>query len=272
MGQHAHPQVHSHGHGQKEKEKDKSSLSIVLDAPCLTLKGTGPDVEPTTLSGHVVLYLTEATSLKEITLQFRGKARIPMPANESMIGSGTSISYVVCNHDWSFLESVAGTSKRHTRTLKAGKHYFPFSLSIGGSLPSSISTAALGGASVAYKLRAVATRPGFAHNLQSILPVPIQRSFTMEALEYQQTLEIENTWPDKVMYAIMLPHKAWAAGDALGAVLKFSPLSKGVKVVSVVSALHETTKVYARSGNQEETRVVCSARHEVVEGTAVEVE
>ncbi|KAF9542197.1 hypothetical protein CPC08DRAFT_730675 [Agrocybe pediades] len=251
-----------------QTHKDKTRLEIILDAPYLTLKGTGPDVEPTTLSGHVFLYLTETTALKEITLQFRGKARIPMPANESLINNSTSITYVICNHDWSFLEHT-GSSKRHSRSLKAGKHYFPFNLSIGGSLPSSISTCALGGASVAYKLRAVASRPGFAHNLQASASVTLLRAFTHEALEYQQSLEIENTWPEKIMYSIMLPHKAWAAGDAIGAIMKFSPLAKGVRVASVISALCEITKVYARSGTQEDTRVVVSTRHEIVEGRAV---
>ncbi|KAF9471719.1 hypothetical protein BDN70DRAFT_909313 [Pholiota conissans] len=242
----------------------KSHLEIILDAPYLTLKGTGPDVEPTSLSGHVALFLTESTSIKEITLQFRGKAKIPMPASESLINNSTSITYVVCNHDWSFLEG----DKRHSRTLKAGRHFFPFHLEIGGTLPSSISTNALGGASVTYKLRASAVRPGLSHNLQANVPVHIVRSFTHEALEYQQTLEIENTWPEKLMYSIMLPHKAWAAGDTLIAVLKFSPISKGVSVASIVSSLQETTKTYARSGAQEDTRIVCSVRHEIVAGRA----
>ncbi|KAF4621110.1 hypothetical protein D9613_000148 [Agrocybe pediades] len=70
----------------------------------------------------------------------------------------------------------------------------------------------------------------------------------------------------------MLPHKAWAAGDAIGAIMKFSPLAKGVRVASVISALCEITKVYARSGTQEDTRVVVSTRHEIVDGRAVEVE
>jgi len=74
------------------------------------------------------------------------------------------------------------------------------------------------------------------------------------------------------MYAIMLPHKAWAAGDSISALLKFSPLAKGVRVASVLSALCEITKVYARSGTQEDTRIVYSTRHEIVEGRAVEVE
>lgn len=63
--------------------KERSHIEIILDAQHLILKGTGTDVEPTRLSGHVMLYLAEDTPLKEITLQFRGKARIPIPASES---------------------------------------------------------------------------------------------------------------------------------------------------------------------------------------------
>jgi hypothetical protein len=61
------------------RDKEKPHLDVILDSQYLVLKGTGPDVEPTTLSGHVTLFLTEATSIKEITLQFRGKAKISDP-------------------------------------------------------------------------------------------------------------------------------------------------------------------------------------------------
>jgi hypothetical protein len=182
--------------------------------------------------------------------------------------SSTSLTYVICNHDYSFLEG----DKRQSHILKAGHHHFPFHIEMGPSLPSSISTNALGGASVAYKLRAATHRPGLSQNLQATAPVYITRSFTNEALEYRETLEIENTWPDKLMYSIMLPHKAWAAGDSLVAILKFAPIAKGVSVASIVSSLHETTKIYARSGEQEETRSVCTVRHEIIEGRAVEID
>ncbi|KAF8149465.1 hypothetical protein B0H34DRAFT_631001, partial [Crassisporium funariophilum] len=263
------------------REKEKSHLDILLDTPYLTLQGTGPDVEPTRLSGQLSLYLSEPTSIREITLQFRGKARIPMPACESLINNSASISYVVCNHDWSFLEG----DKSHARTLKAGRHFFPFHLEIGGSLPATLSSPALGGASIAYKLRAAATRPTLLASLprglsmsipksstallHAITPVVLLRAFAPSALEYQQTLEIENTWPNKLMYAIELPHKAWAAGDACIILMKFVPLGKGVRVVSVVTGLVETTKMYARSGVQEDVRVVASRRHELVGGRAV---
>jgi hypothetical protein len=181
------------------------------------------------------------------------------------MNNSTSLSYTVCNHDWSFLEG----DKKHSRTLKEGRHVFPFQLRIGGSLPSSITTLESGGASVSYRLRAQATRPGLNHNLQAIVPVHIIRSLSQEALEYQQTLEIENTWPEKLMYSIMLPHKAWAAGDTLVALVKFSPLSKGTSIIRVASSLHETTSIYGRSGSQDHVRMVANVKQAIVNGRAV---
>ena len=175
---------------------------------------------------------------------------------------------VVCNHEWSFLEG----EKKHSHTLKAGRHLFPFQLQLGGSLPSTLYTGAYGGASIAYKLRATATRPGFAHNLQTHRAIALLRSFAPEAVEYQQSLEIENTWPEKIMYSIMVPHKAWAAGDDLTAVVKLSPLAKGVRALSVVTTLNETTKVRSRTGWQESTRTVITTKHEFRNGQAVCVE
>jgi arrestin-related trafficking adapter 4/5/7 len=175
---------------------------------------------------------------------------------------------IVCNHEWSFLEG----EKKHSHTLKAGRHLFPFQLHLGGSLPSTLYTSAYGGASVAYKLRAVATRPGFAHNLQTQRGITLLRSFVTEALEYQQSLEIENTWPEKIMYSIMVPHKAWAAGDDLTAVIKLSPLAKGVRPLSVVTTLNETVKVHSRTALQDSTRVVITTKHEFRNGQAVCVE
>lgn len=179
--------------------------------------------------------------------------------------NNSTLSYSICNHEWSFLEG----EKKHSHTLKAGRHLFPFQLQIGGSLPSSVTASVLGGAFVTYKLRAVTVRPGLAHNWQTVAPITICRSFSPEALEYQQTLEIENTWPEKLMYSVMIPHKAWAIGDTLTALAKFSPLAKGVRVLNVTTSILETTKLYVRHGYQEHTRMVVSAKHEIVGHKAV---
>ena len=59
------------------KEKAHTSLEIQVANDTLIMRGTGVDVEPTLLTGNVVLTLTEATSIRQITLVFRGKARVP---------------------------------------------------------------------------------------------------------------------------------------------------------------------------------------------------
>ena len=61
-------------HPQQDMARERPHLDVILDNQYLVLKGT----DPTTLSGHVRLVLTEPTSIKEITLQFKGKAKIPV--------------------------------------------------------------------------------------------------------------------------------------------------------------------------------------------------
>ncbi|KAI0268819.1 hypothetical protein BC834DRAFT_842114 [Gloeopeniophorella convolvens] len=247
-----------------KKDEKHPSIEILVHSDILTLKGTGVDVAPALLQGQVALNLVESTPVKHITLQFRGKARLPPPSNDISFGN-SAMTYVVCNHEWSFLEG----EKKHSHTLKAGRHLFPFQLRLGGSLPSTLFTGAFGGASIAYKLRAVATRPGFAHNLQAQKAITLMRSFAPEALEYQQSLEIENTWPEKLMYSIMIPHKAWAAGDNLTALVKLSPLAKGVRVMSISTTITETVKVFVRTGWQESKKAMVTAKHEIHNGQAV---
>ncbi|KAG2744806.1 hypothetical protein P692DRAFT_20742687, partial [Suillus brevipes Sb2] len=241
---------------------DKSRIDIILDSDVLALKGTAVDIEPALLSGHVVLTLSEATSIKEINLQFRGKTRVPPPPHELIHLNSSGQTYSLCTYDWSFLEG----EKRHSHTLKAGKHLFPFSLALGGALPSSIFLPSTSTSSsfISYKLRATAVRPGLAHNLHASHPVALLRSFAADSLEYQQTLEIENAWPDKLMYTLVLPHRAWAAGDTLTALCKFIPLTKGVRVLSVLTNLNETVKIPSRG--TEYTRSVVTTKHEVNNG------
>jgi arrestin-related trafficking adapter 4/5/7 len=64
-------------------DRFQPTLEISLTQEVLTLKGTGVDVEPALLSGNVVLHLSEPTSIREITLTFRGKARLPASASDA---------------------------------------------------------------------------------------------------------------------------------------------------------------------------------------------
>jgi hypothetical protein len=169
----------------------------------------------------------------------------------------------VLTHDWSFLQG----EKKHTHTLKAGHHSFPFSLMLHGNLPSSIHTFS-GDAIISYKLHATVVRSGFASNFHHVKHFTLHRTFTSDALEFNQTLEIENTWPGKIMYALTLPFKAYAAGDDIPVNVKFMPLAKGVRVTSVTSVIKEYSLVHTRHSNHPDQRVASSVKHELRNGQA----
>lgn len=81
----SHHSAAATGDHEMPHEKSRTSLEIIVNNDTICLKGTGPEVEPALLSGHLALYLTESTSIKEISLSFRGKARLPLPSHEPLV-------------------------------------------------------------------------------------------------------------------------------------------------------------------------------------------
>lgn len=67
------------------RKGDKHNIEIIVETDVLTLRGTGTDVTPALLSGQVALNLAESTPVKQITLQFRGKAKLPPVENEMWV-------------------------------------------------------------------------------------------------------------------------------------------------------------------------------------------
>ncbi|QRV79631.1 arrestin [Ceratobasidium sp. AG-Ba] len=238
-------------------------LEIVLANDDVVFRGVGQDVESALLSGSVILNLSEATNIREITLQLTGKIRIQLPEATPHARQGHH-SHVVYSHDWSFLEG----ERNHKHTIKAGQHVFPFQIQLPSSLPCSNRTWS-GSANVMYKLRATAVRSAFSANFHAFRTFNVMRSFLPESIEYNQTLEIENTWPGKIMYSFIVPHKAFAAGDDIPVLVKFQPMAKGVSVQSVTTTIKEYTSVRWRGLQHQETRTVASAKHEIRNRRAV---
>lgn len=158
--------------------------------------------------------------------------------------------YNICSHRWSFLE---GLIQNHY-TLEAGRHIFPFQIRLGGSLPPSLEIADLGGLSVFYELEAVVLRRGVAFNMQATVPVHVMRSYSREASERHQTPKIEGCWPGKLNYSITIPHKAWAIGDKVPMICKFSSLADGLRVCGMTTAFTEDIKLCSQRDVQTHTR------------------
>ncbi|WWC66430.1 uncharacterized protein I206_100332 [Kwoniella pini CBS 10737] len=241
-------------------------IEIILDSEHLVMRGAGGDMNPAYLSGRVELDLPTSINLKELTMHMTGKAKVQFSDGSGTTSKNHHFTHVITTHDWSFLQGGKG----HAHTLKAGHHTFPFSFMLNGNLPSSLRTYS-GDAMIVYKLRATGVRTGFASNISTQKEFTLGRMYTSDALEFTQTLEIENTWPGKVMYSLTLPYKAYAAGDDIPVNVKFMPLAKGTRVTQVVSVLKEYTLVHTRQSSRPETRVISCIKHEMKNGRAIEI-
>ena len=74
------------------------------------------------------------------------------------------------------------------------------------------------------------------------------------------------------MYSFMIPHKAYAAGDVIPALLRFTPTAKGVTVLSIGLELQEaTTARWRYQPDVHSVRTVCSTKFEIKQGKPVRV-
>ena len=164
------------------------------------------------------------------------------PASTPGLGSGGA--HYFGNPDAEHHGSHTSLSKFHhhhhhhgKHTFNAGLHQFPFSFHIPGSLPASIKVGT-GSCLLSYQLKAVALKSGFGvfgGKWSVKKTITIVRGLVPDSSEYNQTLEIENTWPGKVMYSLTLPHKAYCAGDKIS-VSVLCPLLRSVRRADLIGA------------------------------------
>lgn len=91
------------------RKDDKYNIEIIVDTNVLTLRGTGTEVTPALLSGQVALNLSESTPVKQITLQFRGKAKLPPVENEMWV-FWFSLSFRLCSYRMTHVHSIGSVS------------------------------------------------------------------------------------------------------------------------------------------------------------------
>lgn len=75
-----HPPAPAQSHKEAGSGRPHTSLDIALASDTLVLRGAGVDVAPALLTGNVVLTLSEPTSIRQVSLVFKGKARVPAGA------------------------------------------------------------------------------------------------------------------------------------------------------------------------------------------------
>ncbi len=140
---------------------------------------------------------------------------------------------MVLEHRW---EPFWGTPGK-TTVLEKGNYEFPFELLLPGETAESVE--GLNEASITYKLKATMARGKFAYDLHTYKRVRVIRTLESSALEFLHAMSVENIWPNKVEYSIVVPQKAIVFGSSVALETRFTPLLKGLDIGDISIRLME---------------------------------
>ncbi|CAO3585266.1 unnamed protein product [Absidia cylindrospora] len=227
-------------------------LRIDLEDEPILLMGTPEESAGKMLRGVLHLNTTEPIKVKAISLRFVGKMKVSWSE-----GVGHHQHYYkqernIMEHSWQFIPMATSTQKK-TYSLAAGEHSFNFELLLPGDLPQSLDTE---GGQVLYRLKAMVERPAFVHNIIKKRYVKVVRSMLPSEFELVQSMEIHNTWVDKMMYDIVMPSKMYALGETITMTFHISPIAPELKVRSICASLKEYCSYTIKDNSKMDARII----------------
>ncbi|KAI8082797.1 uncharacterized protein BX664DRAFT_387940 [Halteromyces radiatus] len=204
------------------------------------------------LRGVLHLNTTEPIKVKSISLRFVGKMKVSWSEGLGHHQHYYKQERTIMEHSWQFIP-MACSSQKKTYSLAAGEHSFNFELMLPGDLPQSLDAE---GGQVLYRLKAMVERPAFVHNIVKKRYVKLVRSMLPSEFELVQSMEIHNTWVDKMMYDIVMPSKMYALGETITMTFHISPIAPELKVRSICASLKEYCSYTTRDNSKMDTRII----------------
>ncbi|KAH8684612.1 arrestin domain-containing protein [Tricladium varicosporioides] len=224
--------------------KTVSSLfDIRLDNDVLILRGGESEASSQMLKGVVVLCLPQALKVEDVHLRMTGTLKIgwndqritPTGVSSSRVDKSTEIF----SHRWApFVGGGGPGSSSRGTLLPAGNYEWPFELVIPGSMAESVE--GLPDSHIVYKLKATVARGKLAYDLHAWKPVRVVRTLDPAALELAHAMTVENVWPNKIEYQLVIPQKAIIFGTSINIEMRFTSLLKGLKIGNIKCLLLET--------------------------------
>lgn len=148
----------------------------------------------------------------------------------------------ILNHRWpNFVGGDGSGSSSKGVTLGATNYEWPFEVIIPGSTAESV--AGLHDCHIQYKLKATIARGRLAYDLHAYKSVRVVRTLDPAALELSHAMTVENIWPNKLEYSIVIPQKAIVFGTCIGVNMKFTSLLKGLKIGTIKCHLVEVQEL-----------------------------
>ncbi|KAG8423818.1 hypothetical protein J3458_000673 [Metarhizium acridum] len=122
-------------------------------------------------------------------------------------------------------------------TLPAGNYEYPFEFMLPGDTAESVE--GIPEASITYRLKATVGRGKLAYDLHAYKHLRIIRTLEPGALEFLHAMSVENIWPNKVDYSIIIPQKAVVFGGTINMEMRFTPLLKGLELGDITAKMIE---------------------------------
>lgn len=219
-------------------------FEIRLDSDFVVFRGNEHESSGQLLKGTVVLCLPSPLRVEDIHLRLTGTLRMSW-TDSKVTPTGISNQKVdknstILTHRWQPFVGVGAadalTSARPI-TLPAGNYEWPFELLLPGSTSESVE--GLPEASITYKLKATVARGKLAYDLHAYKRLRIIRTLESSALEFLHSMSVENIWPNKVEYSILIPQKAVVFGSSIPLEMRFTPLLKGLDLGDIAIKLVE---------------------------------
>lgn len=218
-------------------------FEIRLENDIIVLRGDENEAASQILKGAIVLCLPHALRIEDVHLRMIGSLKVGW-TDTRMTASGVSNDRVskvseIFSHRWAPFVGGGnghGSSSKGT-TLPAGNYEWPFELVMAGSMAESIE--GLAESHITYKLKATVARGKLAYDLHAWKPVRIVRTLDPSALELAHAMTVENIWPNKIEYQLIIPQKAIVFGTAINVEMRFTSLLKGLKIGQIKCQLIE---------------------------------
>ncbi|KAI9475920.1 MAG: hypothetical protein EXX96DRAFT_575140 [Benjaminiella poitrasii] len=237
-----------------------NELKIDLEDEEIILLGNASESAGKLLKGTVTLFLSEPMRVRSVTLAFTGKMKVSWSEGIGHHQHYHKQEKEIIEHKWQFVPIIdQSSSKRTVFTLGAGEHKWHFDYFLPGHLPQSLEAE---GGQVVYRLKAVVERTAFIQNIVKKLPVQIIRCMMPSEFELMQSMEIHNTWAEKIAYNILLPSKVYARGQSLPVNFNIIPLAERLRVRSLTCTLKEYCTYTTTESSKTDNRIVKQLRVE----------
>ncbi|KAI1374445.1 hypothetical protein F4677DRAFT_455448 [Hypoxylon crocopeplum] len=220
-------------------------FEIRLENDFIVFRGNEHEASGQLLKGVLVLCLREHLKVEDIHLRLMGSCRVawvdgkqtPSGIHNQKVDRTTTI----LRH--TFPPFVGETT--HHNTLAPGNYEWPFEFLLPGDTAESIE--GLYQTGITYVLKATVSRGKLAKNLHSYKRFRIIRTLEPAALEFNHAMSVENIWPNKIEYSVVIPQKAVVFGSNIPLEMRFTPLLKGLEMGSITVKLIEIQEFSVQS-------------------------